>query len=128
MNKFAGVAIATVALLMAGASVAQAGFPTPLEARLCARTMCNAMRDCETYIPQPTPVFDKVEKPGGNTGTTAVSNDKGSKSAQGSISQSCRETLLEEYESCVSETPPIVVDSKWTATTKVVEPATTPAK
>ncbi len=89
---------------------------------LCARDMINAMRNCSTFIPQPTPTFEKVEKPSGVASNKVTKTTKGSNTTQGydePIEMSCRMSAFLDFEDCIyNQQVPGMVEKKKPTTVK----------
>lgn len=89
------VAVAIVVLL--GASLATAGGP-PMNALQCARLMCDQMRQCSTFVPQPGGQFEKTDKPT-NTRSASVNNKNAGTDVQG-LNGTCRQVAFWDFEDC----------------------------
>lgn len=93
--------IVTVAVLILFGAVAATAGLSPLNPAMCARTMCTAMRSCSTYVPQPTPQYEKTEKPT-KTAVTDVNKSKGSSQVQGEGGgNSCRFQAFLDFQECM---------------------------
>lgn len=91
-------ALAVVLVAIAVMSVTMSAQP---DLNQCARTMCQDMRSCSTYVPQPSPQLEKTDNPTG-TRSNLVEKQKGGNDAQG-LSGSCRFLAFMAYENCSSE-------------------------
>lgn len=87
-----------VVLLLAGSVATYAGL-APLSAPQCARNMCAQMRECSTYVPQPSPVLEKVDSPKKGAASRLNSKAKG-ENVQEEIAD-CRLQAFLNFQDCV---------------------------
>lgn len=85
-------------MLVAFGATALAGID-PLTARQCARNMCAQMRECETYVPQPSPVLEKVDSPKKGNASNVNTKAKG-ETVQEDIAD-CRQQAYWAFEDCL---------------------------
>lgn len=93
----------------------------------CARTMCQDMRSCSTYVPQPSPQLEKTDKPSGKP-SNLVEKQKGNDVQGEGPAMTCRFIAYMNYQECTFQGQGRVKPNDNTTGSTLKTTATTPKK